>query len=191
MRPTHFLALRLSDKAGVAETIRTVQAALAQHDQLWGSAVVDAKKAHFTLLTLTLATPDAEERALQRMATLSTLGGLTLQLAGLNTLDEGKVLFLDVEQGRSQLMAFANSVQRHFRAAGWKPDFPFVPHVTIAKASQLNKSQKSQMPPFDVARLPSLTVPLVWIGELHLCKMSQERAPQLGFRHALVTAVWP
>ncbi|KAK9807653.1 hypothetical protein WJX72_005449 [[Myrmecia] bisecta] len=174
MRPTHFLALRLSDKAGVAEAIRTVHAELAQHNPLWGSAVVDAEKAHFTLLTMSLATPEDEERALQHMASLSYLGGLTVQLAGLNTLNQGKMLFVEVDLGRSQLVEFAKSVRNHFRAAGWKPDQKFLPHVTVAKASKLNKSLQLQMPPFDLTILPAVAVPPVWIGEMHLCKMSSE-----------------
>ncbi|PRW56056.1 A-kinase anchor 7 isoform gamma [Chlorella sorokiniana] len=146
-RPTHFLALQVSQHPGVAAAISTVQASLKRHSPHLKKACVEAASAHLTLGVMALNSEEERARAAAVLAALAEplrqaalLAPVRVQLEGLSHF-KNQVLYLDVspDNGLERLMALAAATRVHFKDAGLllQADQPFVPHVTIAKTSKL------------------------------------------------------
>ncbi|KAK9842746.1 hypothetical protein WJX74_001684 [Apatococcus lobatus] len=198
-RPSHFLALQLSQHVEVCQAIDRVQAALVQHDPLLEATLVDSAAVHLTVMVADLASTDSQgvarlEIAKQAMTDLhshlASTGGLqpvSVQLSGLSSFKK-QVLYHDLlpSNGLDAMIGLVNTARGRLAAAGIEStdDREFTPHVTIAKMSKVRTRRKGNQPvcrgiPKEAwEELADVECSPVTVAELQLCDMQGRKAEQ-------------
>ncbi|KAK9868675.1 hypothetical protein WJX84_004515 [Apatococcus fuscideae] len=155
-RPSHFLALQLSQHVEVCQAIDRVQAALVQHDPLLEATLVDSAAVHLTL---------------------SGLSSFKKQVLYHDLLPSN---------GLDAMIGLVNTARGRLAAAGIEStdDREFTPHVTIAKMSKVRTRRKGNQPvcrgiPKEAwEELADVECSPVTVAELQLCDMQGRKAEQ-------------
>ncbi|KAK9906345.1 hypothetical protein WJX75_000297 [Coccomyxa subellipsoidea] len=189
MRPTHFIAARVSLSESVIKAMESVQDALIAHTPALRGALVDPITAHFTLMVMPLDGEVCLQAAQHAMVALQYAlqecgqhGPFCIEVAGLSHFRE-QVLYLDVvkDAGHERLVSLAAATRSHFVEAGiadGDDGRPFTAHITIAKLSNLFKGGRRKrcgavksIPEEAYAGLIGIKGGSVSISELQLCRM--------------------
>lgn len=128
-----------------------------------GLAATRAEQLHFTLAFLGEVPAEHLDRLATAAEALSTFPPFQLSLQGMGAfpdLRRPRVIWLGVEEGRTELCAVAERLHAGLRSQGFAlEDRAFAPHLTLARVK--NRVPSVQGPPGEIARFKVDAVHLV------------------------------
>lgn len=144
-RPTHFLALQLSQHAAAVHAATTVQAAVTAAAPHLKMACVECSTLHVTLQVMAITDDDmlmraiaALERCGQALDRDNLLTPVVLSLNGLGSFNDSVLFFKVASEPPDHLGGLARATRSVFAGVGRAHDRrPFTPHATVMKTSRM------------------------------------------------------
>ena len=188
MRPTHFLALRITNP-DLIDAIGQMQDQILEMCPEYAPCVIPRERMHVTLACLGL---DTRKNIDEAAAAVTRIGDEMKELNPTNITVEfddvqqffNTVLYAKVKENK-QLLDFVEHLRLSLRESGIeiRDVFEFTPHMTILKLS--HQMQKEMACPYLDGRLMNMfggkLLGKQVLGNLHLCEMSAEKRDAEGF----------
>ena len=141
-KPNVFIAVEL-DNPEIIQKMQDMQDQACQFDPKLKSNAVPLKKAHITLLVANVQEEELPKaRAVisktfrDNLAKIVPENQFTVEIKGVDSFGE-KVVFAEIDQGKSFLMQLNEELLRAFEDADFDCDSRYTPHVTILKVKNL------------------------------------------------------
>ena len=141
-KPNVFIAVEL-DNPEIIQKMQDLQDQACQFDPKLKSNAVPLKKAHITLLVANVQEEELPKaRAVisktfrDNLAKIVPENQFTVEIKGVDSFGE-KVVFAEIDQGKSFLMQLNEELLRAFEDADFDCDSRYTPHVTILKVKKL------------------------------------------------------
>ncbi|ELU05340.1 hypothetical protein CAPTEDRAFT_103131 [Capitella teleta] len=197
LRPTHFLALRITNPA-IRDMVSEVQSDILDKISDYADGIIPCERLHITLCCLGLDTEEAVMRAADKLESLKAeLSAWQPQEIEINIEDvdnfHNNCLYAKVTQNQN-FLDFGNFLRTKVYDMGidCRDVFDFVPHMTLLKLPR-QKFKENHTRYFDARMYTSYLgkkFGTQTVDNIHLCSMSDSRSPD-GFYECATSIHFP